>query len=147
MSIIEVLTQIPAGTCMYPGTQSWRSLTPSQLTPMFSQGLCHFYIEELSQLKDGTYVIPHCWIVWKKELHADCSVVIWTAVCYIRPWVWDSELQADVWPDLEWMASDRNQVGHSCLWVWMGLLWYLCTYRRLAAIEMDRYVNIWFWLR
>ncbi|KAK0435503.1 hypothetical protein EV421DRAFT_1908579 [Armillaria borealis] len=52
-------------------------LYPEETEGPISEGLCHFYIEELSQFKDGTYVIPHCWIVWKKELHADCSVNGW----------------------------------------------------------------------
>ncbi|KAK0243536.1 hypothetical protein EDD85DRAFT_919320 [Armillaria nabsnona] len=46
---------------------------PSELTPMYSQGLCQFYIDELAQLKDGSYVVPRNWIIRNGELHADCN--------------------------------------------------------------------------
>lgn len=42
---------------------------------MFSRGHRQFYINEVAQLHDGVYVIPRNWIVYDKELHADCSLV------------------------------------------------------------------------
>ncbi|KIK62529.1 hypothetical protein GYMLUDRAFT_242689 [Collybiopsis luxurians FD-317 M1] len=46
---------------------------------MFSQGLKQFWIEEIAQLSDGTYVLPHNWIYVTtgqgKELQSDCSVI------------------------------------------------------------------------
>ncbi|SJL18296.1 uncharacterized protein ARMOST_21882 [Armillaria ostoyae] len=51
----------------------WKEFSPAQLTPMYARGLRQFYIEELAQLKDGSYVIPHNWIIRDKILHADCT--------------------------------------------------------------------------
>ncbi|KAF8994931.1 hypothetical protein BDZ89DRAFT_1096970 [Hymenopellis radicata] len=53
----------------------WKEYDPSQLTPMFAKGYQHFYIEELAELQDGSFVIPHNWIVRKGVLHSDCSEV------------------------------------------------------------------------
>ncbi|KAK0211409.1 hypothetical protein IW262DRAFT_1280940, partial [Armillaria fumosa] len=39
--------------------ECWKEFHPSQLTPMYSRGLCQFYIGELAQLRNGDYVIPH----------------------------------------------------------------------------------------
>ncbi|KAJ3796555.1 hypothetical protein GGU11DRAFT_746008 [Lentinula aff. detonsa] len=57
----------------------WTEYSPSQLTPMFARGLKQFWIEEVAQLDDGSFVIPHNWInvttAGKKELSSDCSDV------------------------------------------------------------------------
>ncbi|KAJ6592424.1 hypothetical protein B0H19DRAFT_1204789 [Mycena capillaripes] len=53
--------------------ERWLEYTLSQLTPMFSKGHKQFWIEELAQLKDGTYVIPHTLIVRNGELTSDVS--------------------------------------------------------------------------
>ncbi|KAF9009784.1 hypothetical protein BDZ89DRAFT_1227657, partial [Hymenopellis radicata] len=58
--------------------ERWKEYDPSQLTPMFSKGFRRFWIEELAQLKDGTYVIPHSWIVRHGILHSDASRVVFT---------------------------------------------------------------------
>ncbi|KAJ7719076.1 hypothetical protein B0H14DRAFT_3098629 [Mycena olivaceomarginata] len=43
--------------------ERWMEYTPSELTPMYSRGGKRFWIEELAQLANGRYVIPHTWIV------------------------------------------------------------------------------------
>ncbi|KAJ7192492.1 hypothetical protein GGX14DRAFT_343379, partial [Mycena pura] len=43
--------------------ERWMEYTPSQLTSMFSKGHKRLWIEELAQLKNGTFVIPHTMIV------------------------------------------------------------------------------------
>ncbi|KAJ7902860.1 hypothetical protein B0H14DRAFT_2329467 [Mycena olivaceomarginata] len=53
--------------------ERWMEYTPSQLTPMFSKGHKQFWIEELAQLKDGTFVIPRTLIVRNGELTSDVS--------------------------------------------------------------------------
>ncbi|KAJ3782266.1 hypothetical protein GGU10DRAFT_275927 [Lentinula aff. detonsa] len=57
----------------------WIEFSPSQLTPMYSQGLKQFWIEEVAQLSDGTLVIPQNWVYitqkQRRELHSDCSVI------------------------------------------------------------------------
>ncbi|KAJ7801161.1 hypothetical protein B0H14DRAFT_3783975 [Mycena olivaceomarginata] len=55
--------------------ERWMEYTPSQLTPMFSKGHKRFWIEELAQLKDGTFVIPHTLLVRSGILTSDVSVV------------------------------------------------------------------------
>jgi hypothetical protein len=54
--------------------ERWMEYTPSQLTPMFSKGHKRFWIEELAQLKDGTFVIPHTLIVRNGDLTSDVSI-------------------------------------------------------------------------
>ncbi|KAJ7230962.1 hypothetical protein B0H12DRAFT_1029729 [Mycena haematopus] len=54
--------------------ERWMEYMPSQLTPMFSKGHKRFWIEELAQLKDGTFVIPHTLIVRNGVLTSDVSV-------------------------------------------------------------------------
>ncbi|CAK5262380.1 unnamed protein product [Mycena citricolor] len=56
--------------------ERWFEYTASQLTPMYSRGHKRWWIEELSRLYDGTFVIPHTWIVRQGVLTADASVVI-----------------------------------------------------------------------
>lgn len=42
---------------------------------MYSRGLRQFYIEEVSQLASGEYVIAHDWVIRKGELTASCSMI------------------------------------------------------------------------
>ena len=58
----------------------WKEFRPEELTPMYSRGSKRFFIEELCQLDDGTFVIPHNWIIRDKILTADCSDVVFMAV-------------------------------------------------------------------
>ncbi|KAJ7765114.1 hypothetical protein B0H14DRAFT_3510261 [Mycena olivaceomarginata] len=55
--------------------ERWMEYTPSQLTPMFSRGFKHFWIEELACLQDGTFVIPHTWIIRNGVLTSDVSIM------------------------------------------------------------------------
>ncbi|KAJ6533199.1 hypothetical protein B0H19DRAFT_1214025 [Mycena capillaripes] len=54
--------------------ERWMEYTPAQLTPMFSKGHKRFWIEELAQLKDGTFIIPHTLIVRNGHLTSDVSI-------------------------------------------------------------------------
>lgn len=53
----------------------WKEFKPAELTPMYARGLRQFYIEEVSELESGEYVIPHDWVIRKGELTARCSLV------------------------------------------------------------------------
>jgi hypothetical protein len=53
--------------------ERWMEYTPSQLTPMHSRGHQRWWIEELAQLRDGRYIIPHTWISRNGELTTDVS--------------------------------------------------------------------------
>jgi hypothetical protein len=55
--------------------EQWIEYSPSQLTPMYSRGQKQFWIEEVAQLVDGRYVIPHTWIVRNGKLTSDVSFV------------------------------------------------------------------------
>ncbi|KAJ7333486.1 hypothetical protein DFH08DRAFT_925944 [Mycena albidolilacea] len=60
--------------------ERWMEYSPSQLTPMYSRGQKQFWIEEVAQLADGRYVIPHTWIVRNSELTTDVSFETFKAV-------------------------------------------------------------------
>ena len=47
---------------------------------MFSRGLRQFFIEEVTQLKDGSYVLPKNLIIRNKKLTSDCNLVVVTPV-------------------------------------------------------------------
>ncbi|KAK6975043.1 hypothetical protein R3P38DRAFT_2582879 [Favolaschia claudopus] len=55
--------------------ERWMEYSPAQLTPMFSKGHKRFWIEEVAQLRDGTFVIPHTWITRHNRLTSDVHVV------------------------------------------------------------------------
>ncbi|KIJ94946.1 hypothetical protein K443DRAFT_639947 [Laccaria amethystina LaAM-08-1] len=43
--------------------QKWRKdVNPHTLSPMYDAGNCHYYIDEVACLKNGTYVIPVRWL-------------------------------------------------------------------------------------
>ena len=49
--------------------QKWRKdVDRHTLSPMYDAGSCHYYIDELAQLKNGTFVIPVRWL----EDHTGC---------------------------------------------------------------------------
>ncbi|KAJ7185109.1 hypothetical protein GGX14DRAFT_538239 [Mycena pura] len=56
--------------------ERWKEYSPEQLTPMFPKGHKQFWIEELAQTQDGTFVIPTTWIKRKGILITDALVVI-----------------------------------------------------------------------
>lgn len=53
----------------------WKEFAPAERTPMYVQGLRHFYINEAARLSDGRLVIPLVWIIRAGELTADCHVI------------------------------------------------------------------------
>ncbi|KAF7364229.1 hypothetical protein MSAN_01082500 [Mycena sanguinolenta] len=55
--------------------ERWMEYTPLQLTPMYSRGNKRWWIEEVGQLHDGRYVLPHTWIVRNRVLTTDVSIV------------------------------------------------------------------------
>ena len=46
------------------------NLDPSMLTPMYIDGIRHYYVGEVCQLSDGTFIIPIRWLIYQKTLHA-----------------------------------------------------------------------------
>ncbi|KAJ3727978.1 hypothetical protein C8R42DRAFT_755961 [Lentinula raphanica] len=65
----------------------WTEFPPEQLTPMFSRGMKQFWIEEVAQLSDGSFVIPHNWIyvntAGARDLCSDCSIIQQTATGWV----------------------------------------------------------------
>lgn len=47
---------------------------------MYARGHRQFYIEEICQLWDGRFVIPHDWVIRDKVLTAQCTIVMSTKV-------------------------------------------------------------------
>ncbi|KAJ7792018.1 hypothetical protein B0H14DRAFT_2624372, partial [Mycena olivaceomarginata] len=58
--------------CRSMASERWKEYKPSELTPMYARGLRQFYIEEVAQLADISYVIPVAWIKREGVLCADC---------------------------------------------------------------------------
>ncbi|KAJ3780374.1 hypothetical protein GGU10DRAFT_397813 [Lentinula aff. detonsa] len=88
----------------------WTEFSPSQLTPMFSRGLKQFWIEEVAQLSNGVYVIPHNWIY---ELSSDCSLVNVTS----DGWVITNEQHT--FPSFMFIYNHEDvvaQIGDSVRW-------------------------------
>lgn len=52
-----------------------KEFTPAERTPMHSDGLRQFYIDEVAQLDTGELVIPSNWIVYDGVLSADSYTV------------------------------------------------------------------------
>lgn len=74
-------------------------LDPSLLTPMARQGFKDFYVKELAQLTDGSFVIPVRWVKREGELWAHALEVSNTDVSkYNRVYITDRALTFD----LEW---------------------------------------------
>jgi hypothetical protein len=63
--------------------ERWKEFSPSELTPMYARGLRQFYIDEVAELEDGSYVIPLAWIKRDGVLCADCLDVLPATVCEI----------------------------------------------------------------
>jgi hypothetical protein len=55
--------------------ERWKEFKPSELTPMYVQGLRHFYIDEVSRLDNGQLVIPLAWIKRGGQICADSLLV------------------------------------------------------------------------
>ncbi|KAJ7775833.1 hypothetical protein B0H14DRAFT_3508393 [Mycena olivaceomarginata] len=51
--------------------ERWTEYTPEQLTPMFTKGRRRFWINEVSRLEDGTFVVPLLLVVRNGNLEAD----------------------------------------------------------------------------
>ncbi|KAJ7852374.1 hypothetical protein B0H14DRAFT_3658548 [Mycena olivaceomarginata] len=94
----------------------WMEYTPAQLTPMFSRGFKRFWIEELARLSDGTYVIPHTWIVRDGILTSDTTVVT------LNPdGRWEHHIEVDKLIEADNLELDytdiRAEYGETLVWV------------------------------
>ncbi|EIM79308.1 uncharacterized protein STEHIDRAFT_69687, partial [Stereum hirsutum FP-91666 SS1] len=55
----------------WQATKLLSSLSVDQLTPMVIHRDQHFYVNELTKCRDGSFIIPYRWIVRKGVMHAD----------------------------------------------------------------------------
>ncbi|KAL1681234.1 hypothetical protein EV122DRAFT_250202 [Schizophyllum commune] len=53
----------------------WKEFRSDELTPMFARGAKRFFVDEVCQLDDDSYVIPRLWVMRQGVLCADCSNV------------------------------------------------------------------------
>ncbi|KAJ3994246.1 hypothetical protein F5050DRAFT_1800809 [Lentinula boryana] len=91
----------------------WIEFSPSQLTPMYSQGSKQFWIEEVAQLSDGTLVIPRNWVYitqkQRRELHSDCSVIDITPVIPASKFMYNyDDVIARTGDSFPWHESTSN---------------------------------------
>jgi hypothetical protein len=55
----------------------WREYDRNQLNPMWTKdGLKRFYVNELAELKDGSFVIPQMWVTFHGAVYGECIEVI-----------------------------------------------------------------------
>ncbi|KAJ7302771.1 hypothetical protein DFH08DRAFT_826366 [Mycena albidolilacea] len=72
-SLLHFYPEIPDGpVCEAWHAHKWRrEVDRDVLTPMIVDGHRHFYVNELARLRNGSFVIPLCWVIFKGEMHAD----------------------------------------------------------------------------
>jgi hypothetical protein len=61
----------------------WRkNIDLDVLSPMYDASTVHYYVNELAHLKNGDFVVPIHWLMYRRKVHADAFVVSFNEVRY-----------------------------------------------------------------
>ena len=78
---MQVYPEITDHISEFHHADKWtKEIDLDDLSPMWADwknaGHKHFYIKELAQLKNGEFVVPMRWVIFKKEEYAEAHKVI-----------------------------------------------------------------------
>ncbi|KAI0713662.1 hypothetical protein C8Q76DRAFT_843912 [Earliella scabrosa] len=61
---------------VWHGDKWHKGVDPSSLSPMYDASGVHYYVNEVCLLRNGKYIVPWRWVVFRGQVHADAYDVI-----------------------------------------------------------------------
>ncbi|KAJ6591419.1 hypothetical protein B0H10DRAFT_2179282 [Mycena sp. CBHHK59/15] len=72
--LIHVYPEIPLDRIIREiwHAQKWcQNMDLDMLSPMYDSGSSHYYVNEVSHLKNGLFIVPIRWVIFRRKLHAN----------------------------------------------------------------------------